>query len=811
MIVVLATLACASLGVGPVQGEPLTSALAEAASPELAVRRRGFKKLAAIERPSDRHSRALADGLEDPDPVVRETVAAVLRYPRPTHRRALRDKLRRGSPAVRLRAGVLLAMSDRGVHLPRSQWERALAADEPWLRFGAALLAPRVRGDPWRLLAAARDPDPRVRIAALDAFGEMRVTDAGVRANLEKLALDALDRPGEHNVALRTASRLGADALAVFRKALADGIRQGWAIGGLAAAADRESLGAIIAAVRRHPRLTRTFQTTLEFFRITPEDPWARDAVELFRTPGFERDPRALRAIGGLDPRIARGFVQDLVEVLRGDPEIDVWRACVDSLGRIGNAAGAAVPLLLADLELPRYEQYGPCVAQALGGIGAPARSAVGRLCELAASQPGPLRSDTVIAIGEIAAKVGGGFARKVAEQILALAPSPGHRNQTMRVGSALGRIGKPVYPRLIALLSRRNFRNHLLLECAVRSIAKRDRAFVERLLESTVANARLTAAQAIAGLQPAPAAYAPTLLKRLDLLQQNRVNPPISELSAVLEALAATRAFPVASTSKLVDLLCHEQLHWSIFACLRSMPSPPVDHLVEALRLRPDRQLPVLRAIAALGDRARAAIPKIVELAHCKPKLAPSAAKALRALGKQGFEASLELGVTPRSLDQNLDNLTRCHDPELRLLVTKLLARNVVRLRATDDLTRLARDSDRRVRLWALLGLARAPEPSKWVFEVVGEATHDLDPRVRLRALMTFGRLSPPYDRARPVLVDILGDWDPRMRSKAAAQLGRYGRVAADCVPYLEARRGDDDRRVRAAADLALRRIAMH
>jgi HEAT repeats len=114
----------------------------------------------------------------------------------------------------------------------------------------------------------------------------------------------------------------------------------------------------------------------------------------------------ALGTIGGEYPRVGA----PLVDVLQRDPDADIRACAAESLGKLGSAAGRAVPALAQALRETLEDGtdlqgfHGQMIAEALGEIGPPAEPAVPALIEALSTRHMRVPTAAATSLGQIGA-----------------------------------------------------------------------------------------------------------------------------------------------------------------------------------------------------------------------------------------------------------------------------------------------------------------------------------------------------------------------------------------------------------------------
>lgn len=147
----------------------------------------------------------------------------------------------------------------------------------------------------------------------------------------------------------------------------------------------------------------------------------------------------AARALAGLGAA-ARTAVPPLLEMLRDEEEsVDVKRALIESLGRLGAEAAPAAAFLLEQLRAAEQIADKGRLAEALGRIGPPAKGAAG---DILAILQECLKTERGQADGAIFARALGGIGPDAAAAEPLLASLVAHDNAGLRTGALEGLAG---------------------------------------------------------------------------------------------------------------------------------------------------------------------------------------------------------------------------------------------------------------------------------------------------------------------------------------------------------------------------------
>jgi HEAT repeat protein len=516
--------------------------------------------------------------------------------------------------------------------------------------------------------------------------------------------------------------------------------------------------------------------------------------------------------------RVGKPAVRPLIAALKGD-DARVRSGAAAALGRIGAAAGAAVPALrqaLHDPRAPVREQ----AARALGRIGPQARGVIPLLCELAVNDPDSgvvsravgaleaLGADPRVAVPAIIAALEGrvtfnglcalcalGADARAAVSVLCRLleePTPDDRNWIHTIAArALGGIGADGAPGVSLLLREVQHKSPTNRSIALEALGEIGLAAHDALqdiidaLDDPVWEVRWAAFGALSRLTwwnrlRLPAQQAAwrvlteavrethcraTLEPAVDLLL--RFDPSRKTVTELLRTVfeKGNARDPRGVRSQMVRL-----------GLLPAEPRKPPEEtslrtLLELLGSNSDIvQRDAIDALARIGPPARPAVPQLVALLRGEAKgLHGNAAHALLAIGA---ETRLALGVMGGSIWDD----RACHSYAQHTYARR------DREELRDNATALAAlkaalaDNDEATRLRAALILARLdvhPEP---VISTLAAAAA-VDPwdglvRPRLVAAELLGRLGSAARSALPVLRAALGTlhhWELRRTVRAA------------------------------------------
>jgi HEAT repeat protein len=228
-------------------------------------------------------------------------------------------------------------------------------------------------------------------------------------------------------------------------------------------------------------------------------------------------------------------------------------------------------------------------------------------------------------------------------------------------------------------------------------------------------------------------------------------------------------------------------------------------------------------KALARIGEEARAAVPQLVEAIAADRELRSLAMRALHAIGAEAEPAlPVLLRVVRDWADPDRDMARRAvvaiATPALRVRPTVearrrcawALAQVGVAARESAATLLLAMRDDvlpvRRASAWALTRVR--PEAEIVLAGLIEAATRDEDAAVRRMALHGIGQLGRNgVEAAKPVAIVLKKDADIAARRRAVAVIERVGAEADVLVPALVAALGDEDAKVRRLAAAALGR----
>jgi HEAT repeat protein len=448
-----------------------------------------------------------------------------------------------------------------------------------------------------------------------------------------------------------------------------------------------------------------------------------------------------------------------------GSPEVAVKREAIYQLGKIGPAAKAALPAIVAALDDPDKQVWtgalavianlGPDAAEtvpviiqgldpgkakagrdrdrqqllvrsafALSKIGAPALPALIAALDDESAQR---RAGVARALGEMGPAAG--------EAAPALVKNVGHWDETVRreTADALGQIGAPAVAPLIAALS------------------------------VTDEKARQGAATALGQIgKPAAAAVTPLMAS----LQKETSMPARVAMLSALPRVSSLAGGPFAAL--LVDGSLSDEpeiRHASINGMLgnHAIKTAAVPLLTTALRdaALPRRQRAAL-ALGRMSAEAKPAITALIECARREPQ-EPAYGDALAAIGLPAIQPLVDQIATkgtPAEHEWIFKALRGMGQPAIGPLTVALASPNpAVRAGAASALTGMA---------------ITAPPAIKALVGLVG----DKEPTVRAAALRAVGGIRSAQADVLPKVEAALGDPSPQVRQAAAAALAAMGAV---------------------------------
>jgi HEAT repeat protein len=234
---------------------------------------------------------------------------------------------------------------------------------------------------------------------------------------------------------------------------------------------------------------------------------------------------------------------------------------------------------------------------------------------------------------------------------------------------------------------------------------------------------------------------------------------------------------------------------------------------LIAVLRTEqdPDDRTRAIVKIGALGPKAKAAIPILIEILK-SPSSYPNGWLSLgsgRATsGVPSLVAQTLVKIGPASVPPLVDvfRSSRCSkQARLTAVWTLTLMKPAEAVPAIPSLLRILKDPDKEIR-----------EKALWVFEVIGprarvaipsirKALNDPSSRVRLSAARALYQVDPRNQATIPALIKCLKDRDSWTRCGAATALGSIGSKAAPAVAALTEALQEEDSDIRRAVASAL------
>jgi HEAT repeat protein len=502
-----------------------------------------------------------------------------------------------------------------------SQLGRALADPDPGLRLRAAIAVAWIRADlresGWPMAAeverltgpaaaalagAARDPGNFERLEALDALG--RIGPSGGSVLVELLKNEEVRRG-----ALLAIKNLGPEAGSAVPAliALAGSDSGTWPVfDALAATHSEEAFRFLVG-------------------RLGNEDPV--DIQRLHRIGGAAAVPCLASALA--DPRRAAG--------------------AADTLGRIGPAASAAVPALVAAL---KARVSLPAIS-ALGSIGPDAEAAVPALIT-ALAKPA-LRREAVITLG----KIGPHAAAAIPALVAAL--QDGSPEIRVEAAVALKRMGPAAAGAVTVLIAALGDRDREVRDAAAAAlgvIGPRAQAAGPALVEMAARDASVAASEALANIG-AGADIAIQQLERLIRSEDRTIH--------TRAALALARISPAnpAAIAALIGELGFDPTA-EIRPALERVGTPAVSALVEAARKDPNRRVDVLRILVEMRGAASSAEPALRVFVHDPDlEVRVAAADALLAIGTDPAQGgALRSAINDYAIDRlQADGLPKIAD----------------------------------------------------------------------------------------------------------------------------------------------------
>jgi HEAT repeat protein len=482
--------------------------------------------------------------------------------------------------------------------------------------------------------AAAIPADAAPPVAEVDRVAPLlaRMVEDGhdlrdSKALVELLALDESAAPGLRKAVLGADQPLALAAVAGLRIQLRAPERQ-WVAGVL-----RTALGASDPVVRG----------------------WAADALgfaSLGGDPPAEVVTLARGALADPSPLVRSYAAHALVQLEAADPSPEIVAALISglssdradlrydavvALGRLGPAAGAAIPALTGILADPRGEETrGERAAEALAHMGDPGAAALMD----ALAKGGPRAKERIFALAHVPRPL---LARLLPEAIAGLA-DPEPRVRRLAAG-AVGRAGAGRPAAAQALEKALGDASHYVVQAAARAlvlVGPEARVAIPRLLTIVQGSpaSRLDAIVALGGMGPAAKSALPLLRAHV-----------AEEPEAVTHALAqlGPTAIP-ALTAALAhaDPAVRRAAAWAL-RYLGREAAPAVGKLAAALRdPKAEVRNAAAQALGAIGPGAASAVPKLVAVLEADPDdnvrswsanalghLGPAAASALPALQK--------------------------------------------------------------------------------------------------------------------------------------------------------------------------------
>jgi len=471
------------------------------------------------------------------------------------------------------------------------------------------------------------------------------------------------------------------------------------------------------------------------------------DLIEAFRQ-GQSKDEAivALVAIGaGTDvtiPALIERFLKEGCVHRTGMGSFFYNPYVENSLARIG---GPAVPALLEVLKGPNKDMR-VCAASVLGEIGPAARTAVPSLIE-AIERPDAdreakiLKSHAVRALGRIGpeAKAAVPILNRLLDQALKPAPAEGHNN-AFDAATALAEIGAPPVGKLLDTFLRKgdSFAARQLAWLgpkACEAVPSLRAALTDKQLE-----VRVSAAVALAYIEPSEAESIPALIEGLNHLDDNTL-----DVQEVPQALARLGPKARAAIPTLVGLVRKRCEDWDVHMALVQI-DPEGKECVPALISALDHEDyhvvdVVANCLGLLGPKAKDAVPALA-LAVTRESIEEfsngydpqvSAAKALRRIGPQAR-------------------------PAIPALIGALKYRRVVRPHGDSEYYDYSAATAAADVLGSFGAEAKAAIPA--LIEAIQTREKDDDNwPVRQAAILALGRMGPDAKAAIPVLRNLIKD----------------------------------------------------
>jgi HEAT repeat protein len=299
--------------------------------------------------------------------------------------------------------------------------------------------------------------------------------------------------------------------------------------------------------------------------------------------------------------------VNDLIAAVKS-PDQPARLVAMDSLGRMGGKAAAAVPAIAAALKDPSAVVRVQA-AQALGAIGAPAKPAVPELTALIDDPRPDVRRAAILALAEI-----GAAATQAIPRILKALDDPGTKTAAIDALDKFRRKGGNADARDRQKVDAPDQVLDAVSLWAIARLHPEDKNLVarttERLCETLKAEnprARKAAARALASLKPGVEILLPAMIKAFQGASDETVH----------NALEALAAFGDATVPELIDTLKLDRARPYAVVLLGRQGAAAKPAVGPLVKLLDDKDAGVRReavlALARIGPAAQAAVPALI------------------------------------------------------------------------------------------------------------------------------------------------------------------------------------------------------
>lgn len=501
---------------------------------------------------------------------------------------------------------------------------------------------------------------------------------------------------------------------------------------------------------------------------------------------------QAARALAALGQPVDE-YVPTLIAILEQE-SAEHRPGLAEALASFRPVAEAAVPLLVR--LLPKTgEENAPTVSpkvqahamQALGKLGTAAGAAVPTLLDVLALPDSPLRSPALVALGRM-----GPAAAAATPTLTELLTGQGEKYTLLTV-EALGRIGPaaaPAVPKLLEMLTAAYGEMRDAIMAALGQIGAAEAAPVlQRAAKDKTPAVRVTALQTLARLGPAARAARTDIITTLE-------DPESTVRLAALQTLTALDT-PIDDISERLQDLLQDRNASVRRAAARLLAKDKTAGKSVATKFKKNLDSPyaVVRQDAAeilwyVTGQSDQSVVALKEGLHDDDR-------AVR-------QHTLELLAQMAARDQNaipllVQALKNPDEPLGRPAANALLKLGI---KAVPPLSEALKDKNVAVRNGALQVLARLGPKAEAAVQGLLDGLQDEEGEVRWAAIRAIAHVGRGGATLAPVLAPMLTDSDDTVRNWAALALGRLG---ADAVPHLLPFVDDSRPSARAAAGQAL------